>query len=78
MVAKELGLKTGVTDLVCATHLNSQTMNKGVTDLDGVMLTPQEYCHRAESNMIQYMRGSKYWDMFNQFRSNAANYHYNI
>lgn len=74
MIAKEFGLKTGVTDLVCVTHLNSQTMNKGVTDLDGNSLTPHEYCRRAESNMMNYMHGSKYWDTFNQFRNNAENY----
>jgi len=78
MVAKELGLKTGVTDLVCVTHLNSQTMNKGVTDLEGNMLTSQEYCRRDESSMMQYMSNSKYWQGFNEFRQNAANYKFTL
>lgn len=74
MIAKEMGLQTGVTDLVCVTHLNSQTMNKGITDLDGNTITPQEYCRRAESGMMEYMSNSKYWNTFNEFRTNAANY----
>tara|TARA_S200002703_G_scaffold146808_1_gene142139 strand:+ start:2277 stop:3017 length:741 start_codon:yes stop_codon:yes gene_type:complete len=75
LVAEELKLKSGVTDKVCITHLNSQTMNKGVEDLDGNVLTPSEYCSRAERGMNEFMK--KYnWERFNQFKHNAFNYEY--
>lgn len=76
MIAKEHNLKVGVTDRVCITHLNSQTINKGVTDLEGNLLTNSEYCRRAEGGMMEYMQKTKRWDMFQQFRYNAATYSY--
>jgi hypothetical protein len=76
MVAEEMNLKTGVTDKVCVTHLNSQTMTKGIEDLDGNFITTQEYCKRAEHNMMSFMKSSNYFNKFNQFRHNAANYEF--
>jgi len=76
MIAKDYGLKTGVTDRVCITHLNSQTMNKGIIDLDGNAITTTEYCRRAEDGMMKYMLTSSYWERFNQFRQNGVNYKY--
>jgi len=76
MIAADHGLKTGVTDIVCMTHLNSQTINKGVVDLDGNLLTNQEYCRRAETGMMEYMQSSGRWETFMRFRHNAANYSY--
>lgn len=74
IIAKEHGLRTGVTDKVCLTHLNSQTINKGVVDLDGNLLTNQEYCRRAEQGMMEYMSSSNRWDVFMKFRWVAAHY----
>jgi len=74
IISKENNLKVGVTDRVCIGHLNSQTLNKGITDLDGTPLTNSEYCQRAEQGMMQYMQMSNRWDTFNQFRHNAATY----
>lgn len=74
MRAKELGLRTGVTDKVCITHLNSQTLDKGVKDLDGNMMDSVEYCRRAEQGMMDYMRDNDYWNQFIEFRDNAASY----
>lgn len=78
MIAHEHNLKVGVTDRVCITHLNSQTINKGVTDLDGNLLTNSEYCRRAEGGMMEYMQKTKRWDMFQNFRYNAATYSYRV
>lgn len=74
IIAAEHGLRTGVTDKVCFTHLNSQTINKGVIDLDGNLLTNQEYCRRAEGGMMEYMSSSNRWDVFQKFRWIAAHY----
>lgn len=76
MIAKDNNLKVGVTDKVCIGHLNSQTMNKGIQDLDGKSITSKEYCKRAEEGMMQYMSSSGRWELFNTFRYNAANYVY--
>lgn len=76
MIAKENNLKVGVTDRVCITHLNSQTINKGVVDLDGNPMTNSEYCRRAESGMMEYMQRTGRWDMFQSFRYNSATYSY--
>lgn len=78
IIAKQNNLKVGVTDKVCVTHLNSQTMNKGVHDLDGNFITPNEYCRRAESGMYQYMINSNLWSIFEQFKYNAAHYSYEV
>ena len=79
MIAKENNLKVGVTDKVCITHLNSQTMNKGIVDLDGNTITTKEYCSRAETGMIDYMRQSvDRWQTYMQFRQNAADYRYGV
>lgn len=76
IISKENNLKVGVTDRVCIGHLNSQTLNKGVIDLDGTPLTSSEYCKRAEQGMMTCMQMSGRWDIFNQFRHNAATYTY--
>jgi GT2 family glycosyltransferase len=76
IIARENNLKVGVTDKVCIGHLNSQTLNKGVTDLDGEPLSVAEYCQRAEAGMNQYMQMSNRWDIFNTFKHNAATYTY--
>jgi hypothetical protein len=76
IISKENNLKVGVTDRVCIGHLNSQTLNKGITDLDGTPLTNSQYCQRAEQGMMEYMQMSGRWDIFNQFRHNAATYTY--
>jgi hypothetical protein len=76
IIAKENNLKVGVTDRVCIGHLNSQTLNKGITDLDGTPLTNSQYCQRAEQGMMEYMQMSNRWDIFHQFRHNAATYTY--
>lgn len=78
MIAHENNLKVGVTDKVCIAHLNSQTINKGVTDLDGNILTNSEYCRRAETGMMDYMQKTNRWEMFQSFRYNAATYSYKI
>lgn len=76
IVAKENNLNVGVTDKVCIAHLNSQTMNKGILDLEGNFITTKEYCRRAEVGMLSCMERLGKWDIFNQFKSAAANYHY--
>lgn len=74
MKAQEYGLRTAVTDRVCITHLNSQTIDKGVEDLEGNMMDSIEYCRRAEKGMMDYMRDNDYWNRFIEFRDNAASY----
>jgi hypothetical protein len=76
MIAHENKLKVGVTDKVCITHLNSQTINKGVVDLDGNPMTNSEYCRRAEGGMMEYMQRTGRWNMFQQFRYTSATYSY--
>lgn len=76
LMGKKAGLKSGVTDKVCIAHLNSQTINKGITDLDGNLLTNKEYFSRAEGNMMNYMQSSGRWEPFQTFRNNAAQYRY--
>jgi hypothetical protein len=76
MIAHENKLKVGVTDRVCITHLNSQTINKGVVDLEGNPMTNSEYCRRAEGGMMEYMQKTGRWNMFQQFRYNSATYSY--
>ena len=78
MIAKQQDLKTGVTDKCCIAHLNSQTLNKGIEDLEGKTLSSQEYCARAEQGMMSYMREGprERWDTFQSFRHNAAIYYY--
>lgn len=76
MIAHENKLKVGVTDRVCITHLNSQTINKGVVDLEGNPMTNSEYCRRAEGGMMEYMQKTGRWSMFQQFRYNSATYSY--
>jgi len=79
MVAKQQNLKTGVTDKCCIAHLNSQTLNKGIEDLEGKTLSSQEYCARAEQGMMSYMRlDPERWEVFQSFRHNAANYSYEV
>jgi len=78
IISEEMGCKVGVTDKVCITHLNSQTMNKGIEDLDGNFITTTEYCRRAEQSMMSYMQSSPHWQKFNFYRYNAANYKYEI
>lgn len=75
MIALEMGLNTGVTDRVCINHLNSQSINKGVIDLEGNLIDSREYCRRAESGMMNYMQQTpERWNMFTQFRNSAATY----
>jgi hypothetical protein len=75
IIADDLGLHTGVTDIACITHLNSQTLNKGVVDLDGNEIDSREYCRRAEDGMMNYMASDlARWNKFNVFRERAANY----
>ena len=80
MIAKQQGLKTGVTDKCCIAHLNSQTLNKGIEDLEGKALSNREYCARAEQGMMSYMREGprERWDTFQSFRHNAAIYYYSF
>jgi hypothetical protein len=76
MIAEEHNLKTGVTDKVCITHLNSQTMEKGVVDLEDNPITTREYCARAETNMFNYMQTTGRWDKFLSYRDAASSYTY--
>lgn len=77
IIAEKHNLKVGVTDKVCVTHLNSQTMNKGVLDLEGNFITTKEYCRRAEINMHSYMESSGNWDKFVEFKNHASTYTFN-
>lgn len=78
MIAAEHNLKVGVTDRACIAHMNSQTMRKGVVDLDGVPMTSEEYCKRAETNMFECMKKLGKWETFMSYRHNAANYKYGV
>lgn len=76
IIAKENNLKVGVTDKVCVVHLNSQSMKKGVEDLEGNIITTDEYCRRADAGMNECMQNLGKWDIFMQFKHSAANYSY--
>ena len=74
MVADDHGLKVGVADNICITHLNSQTLRKGVVDLEGNPLSSEEYCRRAEHGMFEFMKKTGRLEKFTNFRNRAANY----
>lgn len=69
----------GVSDRACITHLNSQTINKGIIDLDGNEITSKEYCRRAEQGMVQYMsQDVNRWNKFIEFRQYAETYNNDV